>query len=248
MLEQVFAHLAWVSLTPNLAKCDFGKASVTYIGRLVRGGQVRPVEARILAILKFPVPVNWKALRSFLGMSGYYLNFCHNFSTMVKPLTNLLSPKSEYEWSPNCQTAFASIKTLFCSAPVLAAPDLSRPFILEVDTSAVGAGAVLLQEDAVGVDHPVSYFSRKFHEYQSKYSTVEKETLALLLVLQHFEVDVGSSSLPVTVYTDHNPFVFLRRMYTHNQRLMRWAVIVQDYNLHIVHKRGSENVIADALS
>lgn len=80
------------------------------------------------------------------------------------------------------------------------------------------------------------------------YSTIEKETLAMLLALQHFEVYVGSSSLPVTVYTDHNPLVFLSTMYNHNQRLMRWALLVQGFNLVIRHKKGAENIVADTLS
>lgn len=121
-------------------------------------------------------------------------------------------------------------------------------FKLEVDASATGAGAVLLQEDSQGIDHPVCYFSRKFDKHQLRYSTIEKETLALLLALQHFEVYVGGSSHPVVVYTDHNPLVFLSRMYNQNQRLMRWSLIVQNYNLRILHKKGSENVMADALS
>lgn len=131
---------------------------------------------------------------------------------------------------------------------MLAAPDLARPFKLEVDASAVGAGAVLLQEDANGVDHLVCYFSRKFNRHQMNYSTIEKETLALLLALQHFEVYVGSSSLPVVVFTDHDPLRFLARMYNHNQSLMRWALVVQDFILVIRHKKAKENVLADALS
>ncbi|KAL1279986.1 hypothetical protein QQF64_014586 [Cirrhinus molitorella] len=133
-------------------------------------------------------------------------------------------------------------------APVLSAPDVSRPFQLEVDASAVGEGAVLLQEGADGVVHPVSYFSAKFNHHQNHYSTIEKETLALLLALQHFEVYVGGSLFPVVVHTDHNPLVFLSKMYNHNQRLMRWALMVQPYNLEIRHKKGTENVVADALS
>lgn len=132
--------------------------------------------------------------------------------------------------------------------PVLAAPDLLGPFKFEVDASAVGAVAILMQEDAAGVDHPVSYFYKKFNRHQIHYSTIEQETLVLLWALQHFEVYLGSSSLPVTVYTDHNPLTFLSRMYNHNQWLMRWALVVQDYHLNIKHKRGSENVFADALS
>ena len=128
------------------------------------------------------------------------------------------------------------------------APDCTRVFKLEVDASAVGAGAVLIQEDENGIEHPISYFSRKFNKHQLNYSTIEKEALALLFALQHFEVYLGSSSLPIVVYTDHNPLVFLTRMCNHNQRLMRWALIVQSYNLEIRHKKGSENVLADALS
>ena len=167
---------------------------------------------------------------------------------MVHSLTNLLSPKVEYVWTAECNHAFESVKSLLTHAPVLAAPDFTTPFKLEVDASAVGAGAVLLQEDEGGVDHPVSYFSKKFDVHQVNYSTIEKETLALLLALQHFEVYLGSSSLPMVVYTDHNPLVFLTRMYNQNQRLMRWALAMQDYSLEIRNKKGSENVVADALS
>ncbi len=95
---------------------------------------------------------------------------------------------------------------------------------------------MLLQEDVDGVDHPVSYFSHKFNKHKGNYSTIEQKTLALLWALQHFEVCLGSSSLQVTVLNDHNPLTFLSRMYNHNQRLMHWALIMQDYNLKIHHK------------
>ena len=91
------------------------------------------------------------------------------------------------------------------------APNFGYPFKLAVDASDFAAGAVLLQEDEVGIDHPVCYYSRKFNRCQRNYSTVEKECLALILALQHFEVYVGSGS-PVTVYSDHNPLVFADRI------------------------------------
>lgn len=109
---------------------------------------------------------------------------------------------------------------MLCCSPVLA-PVFSSPLKLEIDASTDGAGAVLLQEDDSGIDHPVSYFSRKFTVHQRNYSTIEKEALALVLALQHFEVYVGSSVAPVKVFTDHNPLVFLRRMFNHKQHLMR---------------------------
>lgn len=247
-LTEVFSRLAEASLTLNLAKCDFAKAIVTYLGKKVGHGQVCPVEAKVLAILDFPVPINKRELRRFLGMVGYYRGFCENFATVVSPLTNLLSPFKKFLWSAECANAFAAAKDIMCNAPVLAAPDFTLPFQLQIDASATGVGAVLLQEDPFGVDHPVCYFSRKLSKCQQNYSTIEKETLALLMALQHFEVYVGGSCTPVLVYTDHNPLTFLSRMCNSNQRLMRWSLIVQEYNLDIRHKKGSENVIADALS
>ncbi len=92
LLRTVFERLERASLTLNLAKCVFGKATVTYLGKQVGHGHVKPVEAKVAAITEFPVPVTRRELRRFLGMVGYYRNFCKNFSTVVTPLTNLLSP------------------------------------------------------------------------------------------------------------------------------------------------------------
>lgn len=90
---------------------------------------------------------------------------------MVHPLTSLTSPQVPFNWTPEHQHAFQSTKALLSHAPALAAPDFNKPFKLEVDASAVGAGAVLLQDDPNGVEHPISFFSRKFNSHQLKYSS-----------------------------------------------------------------------------
>lgn len=104
-----------------------------------------------------------------------------------------------------------------------------------------------MQEDDHSIAHPVCYFSKKFKKHQLRYSTMEKEALTLLLALQHFEVYVGSSQLQVLVFTNQNPLVFLARMKNGNQRLMRWSLLLRDINLEIKYKKGTENVLADAL-
>ena len=109
-------------------------------------------------------------------------------------------------------------------------------------------GAVLLQEDKKGIEHPISYFSHKFDKHQRNYSTSEKETLALILALQHFHFDLSAAIFPIQVYTDHNPLVFLSRMKNKNQHLLRWSSALQAYDLKITHIRGKVNVVADALS
>ncbi|KAL0152873.1 hypothetical protein M9458_051806 [Cirrhinus mrigala] len=182
-LEDVFSKLAAASLTLNAAKCEFGKAVVTYLGRQVGQGCVRPVAAKVEAILQFPTPSNKRELRQFLGMAGYYRGFFRNFSAVVSPLTDLLSSSRKFIWDSGCSLAFDAVKDLLCNAPVLSAPKFEKLFKLQVDASATRAGAVFLQEDEHDVDHPISYFSKKFTSYQKCYSTIEKEALALLLAL-----------------------------------------------------------------
>ena len=98
------------------------------------------------------------------------------------------------------------------------------------------------------MDHPICYLSRKFSKCQRNYSTVEKECLALILALQHFEVYVSSSQQPVIVFSDHNPLVFLHKLKNKNQRLLRWSLLLQEYDLVIQHIKGKDNVNVDCLS
>ena len=125
------------------------------------------------------------------------------------------------------------------------APDFSQPFSLAVDASDVGIGSVLLQVDSDNIEHPVSYFSRKFNSCQRNYSTVEKESLALVLSLHHFDVYASSYCYPIVVYTDHNPLTFLHRMKSKNRRLLNWSLFLQGYNLDIRHVRAVDNVCTD---
>jgi hypothetical protein len=221
---------------------------VTFLGHTVGHGQVRPIEAKVKAISEFPVPVGKRQLMRFLGMAGYYRKFCQNFSTIAEPLTNLLRKGKKFVWSDDCQIAFDKLKAILKSAPVLLAPNFDKAFKLAVDASDVGAGSVLLQEDSKGVDHPVCYFSKKFNQQQKNYSTIEKECLALVLAIQHFEVYLSSSTSPIVVFTDHNPLSFLNKMRSKNQRLLRWSLMLQEYHLDIRHIRGKDNIIPDALS
>ena len=148
----------------------------------------------------------------------------------------------------NCQKAFDILKAILKNEPVLLAPNFAKEFKLAVDASDTGAGSVLMQEDSNGVDHPVSYFSKKFNKHQKNYSTIEKECLSLILALQHFEVYLTSSSSSIRVFSDHNPLIFIHKMKNKNQRLLRWSLLLQEYNLDIRHIKGKDNIISDALS
>ena len=132
--------------------------------------------------------------------------------------------------------------------PVLQSPDWTKSFKLSVDASDLGVGAVLSQKDVNDEEHPVAYFSKKLTDAQKKYSTIEKETLSLILAIQHFEVYLSGMPFPVKVVTDHNPLLFLNKFKNKNQRLTRWSLFLQEWDLEISHVKGKENVVPDTLS
>ena len=247
-IRQFYDRLSEAKLTINLSKSEFACATVTFLGHVVGQGQIKPFDSKVCAIDDFPRPENKKQLMRFLGMAGYYRKFCPNFSTISEPLTQLLKKTRKFVWSDDCEKSFVKLKAILKSSPVLQAPDFYSQFKLAVDASDVAAGAVLLQEGSDGIDHQICYFSRKFNKNQRNYSTVEKECLALILALQHFEVYVTSSSFPIIVYSDHNPLVFLHKLRSKNQRLLRWSLMLQEFNIIVKHIRGKDNLIADCLS
>ena len=220
IMKELFARLKQAHLTVNLAKCDFLQATVEYLGHVVGQGCVRPIGAKVDAIVKYPVPTNKKELMRFLGMIGFYRRFCYNFSTVVAPLTNLLQKKVQFLWTEKCDDSFKNGKELLINSPVLTSPDYQKQFKLAVDASDVGIGAILCQESN-GIDKVICFFSKKLNKYQRNYSTIEKECLALLLFMQHFDVYLNVTIHPILVFTDHNPLTFLHKMSNKNQRLTR---------------------------
>ena len=131
---------------------------------------------------------------------------------MALPLTELtkkMAPTT-VTWTLRCETAFQELKRLLCSTPVLASPDFEKPFILQTDASEYGVGAVLSQRDEAGGDHPIAYFSRKLLPREVRYSTVEKECLAIKLGMETFRVYLLGQKF--TVETDHRSLVWLNKL------------------------------------
>lgn len=98
-LREVFFRLAAASLTLNLAKCEFGRGTVRYLGLQVGHGQVCPGDVKVAAISAFPVPTTRRELRRYLGMAGFFRRFCKNFSSVAAPLTALTSPSRPFDWT-----------------------------------------------------------------------------------------------------------------------------------------------------
>ena len=129
-------------------------------------------------------------MRTFLGITGYYRSFIPQFASISAALTDLTwkSSPNKINWTPACDFALSKLKQLLCAAPVLCSPDFEKQFILQTDASYQGVEAVLSQLDDKGMDHPVAYYSRKLFPREEKYSTVEKECLAMKVGVEAFRV------------------------------------------------------------
>ena len=246
--REFLQRLREAKLTVNLVKSDIGQATVTYLGYTVGQGQIVPKDAKVKAIQQFAVPTCKKHIMQFLGVIGYYRKFCPNFAEVSAPLTDMLHKDVKFRWTKECQESFDDLKQLLMQAPILAVPDYSKPFRLFVDACDVGVGSWISQTGQDQVDHPIAYFSKKLNKHQRNYSTIEKEALALILSVQHFEVYMSAGCFPVQVFSDHNPIKYLHRFKNKNQRLTRWSLFLQEYNLEINHIRGRDNIISDYLS
>ena len=160
-----------------------------------------------------------------------------------------MTRKSEPEkviWTPQCTKAFSKLKELLLTAPVMMNPDFSCPFILQIDASEVGVGAVLSQTDAEGCEHSVAYFSRKLLPREQKYVTIEKECLVIKLGVEAFQVYLLGNEF--TIQTDYRALQWLTKFKDSNNRLLQWSLALQPLRFQVVHHKGRDNANADSLS
>lgn len=227
------------------AKCGFLHKEVVYLGHIISENGVKPCPEKITAVRDFPPPKNARNVREFLGLAGYYRRFIDKFSSISKPLTELLKKDSKFTWTSTQQSAFDKLRRALCSEPILAYPDFTKPFNVTTDASGYAIGAVLSQGE-IGKDRPVAYTSRLLQGAELNYSTIEKECLAIVYACNHFRPYLYGREF--TLVTDHKPLVWMNSVKDPTSRLLRWRLKLAEYEYKIVYKPGKANLNADALS
>ena len=246
-LKNVFERLALHGLTVKPSKCNFGYPTIQYLGHIINGDDIKPISIKIDDILNAPPPTTKAALRSFLGLVSYYRKFIPNLAQLTADLSDLLKKgvQEPLSFNDSQMTSFESIKNYLVTDPILKLPDPTKTFVLRTDGSGSAIGAILLQYHG-DCAYPVAYASRKLTESERKFSTVERECLAIIFAVQKFSVYLIGSSFVLEV--DHRPLVYLNKMKNLNSRLTRWALCLQPYDFSVVYLPGKENVGADYLS
>jgi cleavage and polyadenylation specificity factor subunit 1 len=246
-LSETLAKLNTHNLQIKLEKCRFFQSSVEFLGHTLSKDGIRPLESRVKAIRDFPRPDTVTSMRSFLGMVNYCRRFLPNLSATLAPLTAFSSgpKKSKIQWTAEADAAFNQIKEDMLSMSSLHYPDSTLPLTLTTDASNTAIGAVLMQ---VRGSHPepIEFYSHKLSPAQTRYSTFDRELLALYLSTRHFEHLMIARN--TTVYTDHKPLLQCTTMRTPSPRQQRQISYLSQFNMEIKHIRGADNVIADCLS
>ncbi|CAL8174286.1 unnamed protein product [Prunus armeniaca] len=244
-LSLVLDRCIKTNLVLNWEKCHFMVKQGIVLGHLISNRGIEVDKAKIDVIAKLPPPTAVKSVRSFLGHAGFYRRFIKDFSKISRPLCNLLAKDAPFVFDDACLEAFNKLKTLLTTAPIIAAPNWSLPFELMCDVSDYAVGAVLGQRKDK-LPQVIHYASRTLNDAQLNYATTEKELLAVVFALEKFRSYLVGAK--VIVYTDHAALKYLLSKKDAKPRLIRWILLLQEFDLEIRDKKGSENVVADHLS
>jgi hypothetical protein len=195
---------------------------------------------KVQAIVDWPTPRSPRAVRGFLGLTGYYRKFVHNYGTIAAPLSGLLK-KEGFSWDDATAAAFAALKAAVPSAPVLAMADFTKLFIVECDASTSGFGAVLVQDG-----HPVAFFSRPVAPRHRSLAAYERELIGLVQAVRHWRPYLWGRRF--VVKTDHYSLKYLldQRLATIPQH--HWVGKLLGFDFSVEYRSGATNVVADALS
>lgn len=248
LLSEVKNILKDAHLTINLKKCEFFKTSLRFLGFIVGSNGLRTDPGKVSSIVNYPRPSTTTEVKRFIGFCSWYRRFINNFSALVSPLNDLTKGKKKKQpisWTPEAEASFLKIKEALISAPILSQPDFSKPFTVQTDASDTGLGGVLTQV-LDGEEHVIAYASRSLSRAERNYSVTQKECLSVIFCIEKFRPYVEGTRF--TVITDHYSLLWLNNLKNPTGKLARWAVRLRQHTFDLIHRKGSSNVVPDALS
>lgn len=243
-LREVFMRLRQAGLTVNPAKVVFAGSAMKFLGHVVSGEGISISPERVDVINQFPTPRNVKQVARFVGMANFFRKFISGFAEKAAPLNELRKKGAAFMWGPTQEASFAALKEALKSAPVLTLPDFNSEFILQTDASALGLGAVLLQEQ--NGRKVIAYASRGLNDLERKYSIYELEAMAVLFGMESFRYYLEHREF--VLETDNKALSWVLARPRKTGRIARWATRILAFKFRVNSIRSSDNVIADCLS
>ncbi|KAI2659652.1 Transposon Tf2-9 polyprotein [Labeo rohita] len=231
VLQRLIEH----QLYAKEEKCQFHQESIAFLGYVISPEGVAMDDNKVNAVRNWPRPKTLKELQRFLGFSNFYRRFIRNFSTVAAPLTSMIKKgDARLTWSPSATQAFHDLRQRFTTAPILRHPDPRLPFLVEVDASSTGVGAVLSQKQGQPPKtYPCAFFSHKLSPAERNYDVGNRELLAIKLALQEWRHWLEGAQHPFTILTDHKNLEYLRSAKVLNHRQARWSLYFTRFNFEI---------------
>ncbi|XP_051155402.1 uncharacterized protein LOC127277975 [Leptopilina boulardi] len=242
----VLERILTFGLTCTPAKCRFGQGSLPYLGHVVTADGNTAQTRHIDAIQNATPPTNRKKLASFLGTCNWLMEYVPRYADLTAPLTNLLSPKRVYKWTQEHQTAFEAVKMAFKQPQVLSRPDPNLVFILQVENSNIGMGAVLFQETLAGERRIISYSSAKFSPTETRYPVDEQSCLTIVWAFKKYRPYLEDR--PFILRTDKKALTWLNQSKTSRPKLTRWHILLGEFNYSLEHTPKKNSELPNALS
>ncbi|RVW99426.1 Retrovirus-related Pol polyprotein from transposon opus [Vitis vinifera] len=204
------------------------------LGHIISKQGIEVEKAKVELIVKLPSPTNVKGVRQFFGYAGFYRRFIKDFSKLARPLCELLVKDAKFIWDDRCQRSFEELKLFLTTAPIVRAPNWQLPFEVMCDASDFAIGAVLGQREDEK-PYVIYYTSKTLNEVQRNYTTTENELLAVVFALDKFRAYLVGSF--IVVFTDHSALRYLLTEQDAKVRLIRWILLLQEFNLQIKDKK-----------
>ncbi|CAB0045137.1 unnamed protein product, partial [Trichogramma brassicae] len=251
-LRELLTILKRARLFVNWEKCQIGRSEVVFAGYLISERGFEPPAAKVEAIARFPKPSDSTQLRRFIGMLNFYRRCLPRAAELMSPLTDLLrglqKKKEKLAWSAQADEAFERIKQAMASAVRSAFYHPGQPLALHTDASNTAIGAALSQRHADDDWTPLGFFSQKLSPTQQRYSTYDRELLAIFEAIKYFQRILEGRSF--TIMTDHRPLSFAleQKSDKFSPRQSRQLDFISRFDTKIVYTPGDENPVADALS
>ena len=247
-LKAVFARLVKFNLKLKPSKCEFLKDEVKYLGHVVSARGISTDPAKIKAIQAWESPKTPTQVRSFLGLAQYYRRFVKDFSKIAAPLhESIIHGSKKIKWGKEQEEAFLRLKDALSKPPVMAHPDFSKPFIIDVDASDVGVGAVLSQLHDDSKERVVAYQSYKFKPAERKWSTTEREFFGLVTSCRLFKSYIYGRRF--TMRTDHQALLgIINKPKDLSPKWARWWSAMSGQNCKVIYRPGKNHGNADGLS
>jgi len=229
-------------------KVQLATNEINYLGyNLIQGQGIRAGLAKTEAIAKWTMPTNVKQIKQFLGLCSFFRRTIPNFAILASPLTKLTRKDADVENAlkePEVNLAFKNLKNALCKRPCLKPVDFEKPFILTVDSSHKGVGAILSQKSEFGKEHPCAYASRAFNQTEELYPPHRLEAAGILWACKHFKPYLIGKEF--TIRTDHKPLVSLNRI--DGQTLDRIRAEMEEFIPYKMEYLKGTNMPADGLS